>query len=265
MKNNLYYLISLCLSTLVFSQNGKVGIGTNSPQQVLHVDASKNTIIGTPSTNISDDIVITPQGYMGIGTLTPSKRLEINSTTNGAIKIVDGTQQQNAFLLSDANGVGSWYVQGSIKQIVLGNWQNIPTITSDNSGGTKYIFVSINLTPGVWMVNFGGTFKMNDVTTPYWLHIYLSDSEIGRTNSTFDFLGSGGSNTGYAGLMIANKTSGVGNANLISGSSIIKVKQNTTIKVLVENNQSDIAPKRNWNVTNNNWENYFYAVPLDSN
>ena len=65
--------------------------------------------------------------------------------------------------------------------------------------------------------------------------------------------------------MIANKTSSVGNANLISGSSIIRVKQNTTIKVLVENNQSDTAPKRNWNITNNNWENYFYAVPLDSN
>lgn len=263
MKNKLFYISALLFSSLVFSQNGGVGIGTNSPQQVLHIDAAKNNTTGT---NVSDDVVITSQGYMGVGTITPGKRLEINKSTPGAIKIVDGTQKQNAFLMSDANGVGSWYQQGSVKPAVLGVWNaDDPIIASSTGGGTKNLNISINLTPGVWVVNFGATFKMgSSVTTPYWLHLYLSDTTGSRTKTTFDFLGSGGNNTGYAGLMIPSKTLSVGNANLLSGSSIIRVKENTTLWVLAENIYNT-SPVINWNFKANNWENYFYAIPLDSN
>lgn len=50
-------------------------------------------------------IPITSQGYMGIVTINPGKRLEINSTIQGAIKIANSTQKQNAFLMSDENSV----------------------------------------------------------------------------------------------------------------------------------------------------------------
>ncbi len=113
------------------------------------------------------------------------------------------------------------------------------------------------------MVNFGATFKMN-FNTPHWLHIYLSDTNTGRTMTKFNFLGHGGINTGYAGLMIPNKTASVGNANLISGSSIIEVlepkdgSKTVVIWVVAEN-----KPNNYWNFKADNWENYFYAVPLD--
>ncbi|WP_265426661.1 beta strand repeat-containing protein [Chryseobacterium sp. YIM B08800] len=48
-------------------------------------------------------------GNVGIGTTTPSTKLEINNgTTNGAIKIVDGTQGAGKVLTSDANGLATW-------------------------------------------------------------------------------------------------------------------------------------------------------------
>ena len=271
MKKILLFLNSIIISTMAFAQDGRVGIGTSDPKQVFHVDAAKNTSTNDNKT-ILDDVVVTSTGQMGIGTISPSKKLEIITTTDNtinpnAIKIVDGNQQANAFLQSDANGVGTWFVQGSIKPIELGTWSKSDGILSSDYNGSnanvKSLNLKIELTPGVWMVNFGATFKMN-FNTPHWLHIYLSDTNTGRTMTKFNFLGHGGINTGYAGLMIPNKTVGVGNANLISGSSIIEVlepkngSKTVVIWVVAEN-----KPNNYWNFKADNWENYFYAVPLD--
>lgn len=63
---------------------------------------------------------VAPAGNIGIGTTTPSTKLEINNgTTNGAIKIVDGTQGAGRVLTSDANGVGTWK-ESSLKMVVGG-------------------------------------------------------------------------------------------------------------------------------------------------
>jgi len=123
MKKILLFLNSIIISTMAFAQDGRVGIGTSDPKQVFHVDAAKNTSTNDNKT-ILDDVVVTSTGQMGIGTVTPSKKLEIITTTDNtinpnAIKIVDGNQQANAFLQSDANGVGTWFVQGSIKPIEI--------------------------------------------------------------------------------------------------------------------------------------------------
>ena len=266
MKKILLFLNSIIISTMAFAQDGRVGIGTSDPKQVFHVDAAKNTSTNDNKT-ILDDVVVTSTGQMGIGTISPSKKLEIVTINPTAIKIVDGNQQANAFLQSDANGVGTWFVQGSIKPIELGTWSKSDGILSSDYNGSnanvKSLNLKIELTPGVWMVNFGATFKMN-FNTPHWLHIYLSDTNTGRTMTKFNFLGHGGINTGYAGLMIPNKTVGVGNANLISGSSIIEVlepkngSKTVVIWVVAEN-----KPNNYWNFKADNWENYFYAVPLD--
>lgn len=262
------------ISIFAYSQNGKVGIGTKSPQQVLHIDAAKNTPAGSTTSNVADDVVVTQQGYLGIGTVNPTKRLEIQSTTskNGAVKIVDGTQQNNAFLQTDGNGLAQWYVQGSIKSIVLGRFEGVAT-NSTNGATYRDIKASITLTPGIWMVNFGGTFKIsNDVKTPYWIHAWLSDTQgqkidtdPEKTNITF--LGPAGSGTGYAGLMIPGQIGKSGNANLLTGSTIIKVGNKiptTTIWVTLENVHTS-NPNQNWQFFGGNWENYFFAVPLDGN
>lgn len=59
--------------------------------------------------NASTKMTITNVGNVGINTTTPSTKLHIdNGTTNGAIRIVDGTQGVNKVLTSDDNGVGKW-------------------------------------------------------------------------------------------------------------------------------------------------------------
>ncbi|WP_434979613.1 hypothetical protein [Daejeonia sp. YH14] len=59
--------------------------------------------------NASTKMILTNTGNVGINTLTPTTKLHIdNGSTNGAIRIVDGTQGVNKVLTSDANGVGTW-------------------------------------------------------------------------------------------------------------------------------------------------------------
>ncbi|WP_343687399.1 hypothetical protein [Chryseobacterium gleum] len=97
----------MLFSNLVFSQ---VGINTPNPQGSFHVDGAKdNASTGVPTVaQQSNDFVVLSNGNVGVGTLNPSNKLDIRSTTNGALKIVDGTQGNARVLTSDANGVATW-------------------------------------------------------------------------------------------------------------------------------------------------------------
>ncbi|MFP3591964.1 hypothetical protein [Chryseobacterium sp. SIMBA_038] len=53
-------------------------------------------------------MTIKSSGNIGIGTQAPTNLFHVESTTNGAVKIVDGTQGANKVLTSDANGVATW-------------------------------------------------------------------------------------------------------------------------------------------------------------
>lgn len=97
----------MLFSNLVFSQ---VGINTPNPQGSFHVDGAKDNVsTGVPTVaQQSNDFVVLSNGNVGVGTLNPSNKLDIRSTTNGALKIVDGTQGKARVLTSDANGVATW-------------------------------------------------------------------------------------------------------------------------------------------------------------
>jgi hypothetical protein len=82
-----------------------VGINTEAPEGLLHVDAKGDT---NGSLNIADDVVITSDGRIGVGMLSPQTRLDIHSSTPGAIRIADGTEGGGKILTSDANGTTSW-------------------------------------------------------------------------------------------------------------------------------------------------------------
>ncbi|WP_415328785.1 tail fiber domain-containing protein [Chryseobacterium sp. MMS23-Vi53] len=62
----------------------------------------------TFSTSNTDRLKIDENGKIGIGTSSPTNLLHVNSSSAGAVKITDGTQGNNKVLTSDANGVGSW-------------------------------------------------------------------------------------------------------------------------------------------------------------
>jgi hypothetical protein len=93
------------------TQTAGVGIQTENPKGVLHIDAAANN----PSTgNISDtqatdDVVIDTLGRVGAGVTAPKAKLHIYSATGGgALRIADGTQGNKKVLVSDADGKASW-------------------------------------------------------------------------------------------------------------------------------------------------------------
>ncbi|MBB6331772.1 hypothetical protein HNP24_002722 [Chryseobacterium sediminis] len=87
-----------------------IGFGTATPQAMFHIDGGKDNNINSAPTSAQqvNDIVVNTSGNIGIGTINPTNKLDIRSATNGAVKIVDGTQGVNKVLTSDANGVATW-------------------------------------------------------------------------------------------------------------------------------------------------------------
>lgn len=91
-----------------------------------------------------------PAGNIGIGTTAPSTRLEVNNgSTNGAIKIVDGTQGAGKILTSDAEGVGTWQApKVSVVKGEIGGYD----LPFEQFSGFRYTGASITLPPGKWLV-----------------------------------------------------------------------------------------------------------------
>lgn len=90
----------------------------------------------------------------------------------------------------------------------------------------------------------------------YSLHTYLSDTNTGVTNTTFNFIGS----TQMTGRMIRNTWSG--SPCLIQGTNVIEITGTApvTIYVMIENKSQ---PQQKWRFVTNNWENYFHAIPVN--
>ncbi|MCW1960603.1 hypothetical protein [Chryseobacterium viscerum] len=95
---------------IFISDNQNVSFGTATPQAMFHIDGARDNNINSAPTAAQqvNDIVVNTSGNIGIGTINPTNKLDIRSATNGAIKIVDGTQGANKVLTSDANGVATW-------------------------------------------------------------------------------------------------------------------------------------------------------------
>ena len=250
-------------------ENGNENI-VIGPNQNLASNAASNqlniggVIFGTGLTGTQN----APAGNIGIGTTNPATRLEVNNgTTNGAIKIVDGTQGVGKILTSDANGVGTWQSSAALKTTALGVYpsSDITTLSDLNSGSTaaqKYTGVYIDLDPGKWIVSSGMTIYCFGANLTHFQHAYLSNSQTSISQSDFQNIGPG-ANVSFAGKISNGPIAGVNgdiqqNANFVTGSSVINVTQPTRIYLLLEN-----KPDQYWSYSTSAWENYFYAVPIN--
>ncbi len=112
-----------------FNLHAQVGINTQNPLGILHIDPLANTS-GTTSSplNDSDDVIMDNKGNIGIGTAAPVTKLDIVSATPGAIRIVDGNEGEGK-ILSSINGAG------------VATWRNVPGSWSAtlNGGALPYI------------------------------------------------------------------------------------------------------------------------------
>ncbi|WP_294264858.1 fibrinogen-like YCDxxxxGGGW domain-containing protein [uncultured Chryseobacterium sp.] len=81
MKKNLLTAAALACSAVMYSQ---VGINTNNPQAMLHVDAGKdNPSTGIPNASQqSNDFVVTSEGNVGIATIAPTNKLHVVAASN---------------------------------------------------------------------------------------------------------------------------------------------------------------------------------------
>ncbi|PXV63796.1 hypothetical protein CLV62_11245 [Dysgonomonas alginatilytica] len=104
----LLMILSIAYPINSFSQI-QVGILTNTPENVFHIDAAGNNDIVPIITKYNDEIVVNNDGKMGIGTNTPTAKLHIKGSSNNNFKLETGnTPLNNAVMVSDADGVGTW-------------------------------------------------------------------------------------------------------------------------------------------------------------
>lgn len=103
----LTFLLTLSLG-LVF---GQIGINTENPLAIFHVDGAMDNLASPTAAQILNDVVVTSAGDIGVGTLTPSVRLEIVKGTSSPLRIVDGSTMTAKVLESDANGIAGWTEQ----------------------------------------------------------------------------------------------------------------------------------------------------------
>lgn len=124
--------------------NAQIGINTNNPQALFHLDARASLSTSNPSSGIpnliqqSDDIVITDEGKLGIGVIDPSSKVEINTRNTGAyaLQLKDGGEATAKLLVSDSDGFASWGTirppSGAVYPI-----QIIPVVTLPKGKQTK--------------------------------------------------------------------------------------------------------------------------------
>lgn len=82
---------------------GQIGINTDMPLGVFHVDPHSNNSTSL-TTKYADDVIVDSSGNVGIGTVTPTAKLDVR----GTVLIDDGSQSPGYLLTSDGTGKTQW-------------------------------------------------------------------------------------------------------------------------------------------------------------
>lgn len=160
MKKYTTFICTVCVSLLFNTVQAQIGVQTENPLGVLHVDPKQDTnAAGT--INTSDDVVVTSAGNVGIGTVTPTAKLDIR----GTFRLRDGNEAANKVLVSDASGNAQWNDRPKLEVIEV---NNINTLLSGKTFTTTptYSGISITLPQGAWQVMFQVT--CNASNNVYW-------------------------------------------------------------------------------------------------
>lgn len=160
----LIYILSLLIcSNLMYSQ---IGINTEIPIGIFHIDGKGDTeLLPTPA-NFIDDVIIMENGDVGMGTLTPLGKIDIvtggvKGNPNFGFRLRDGSQNQGWMLTSDDNGYATWgnpSPSGAINGVRGGVQINLTTVTNVYVNTGAYI----DIPPGRWLVS--SIFLMPQIT-----------------------------------------------------------------------------------------------------
>lgn len=152
-----------------------------------------NPASGSAIATVPVRMTISGAGNVGIGEPNPNRLLHITSATNGAVRIVDGTQANNKVLTSDATGVGTWQPVGINN--VVGGLAAIGATINYLQGPYLQTGALINLPPGKYAVNVNMLMaRLPLVLTPansfFWVRTTFSDSAGVNPTPSPDILGS---------------------------------------------------------------------------
>ncbi|NDW09937.1 hypothetical protein, partial [Dysgonomonas sp. 520] len=100
---SLILLIFLAVTAL----KAQVGVNTENPQGIFHIDGKRDT---NGNTNVADDVVVDTLGRIGVGTNNPQTKVDIRTTTKGSgFRLQDGSQQTGKVLTAmDNTGRAEW-------------------------------------------------------------------------------------------------------------------------------------------------------------
>ena len=160
MKKNILFLCTVFTVLFISEIRPQVGIQTENPLAIFHVDPKRNTN-STGTSGTSDDVVVTSTGSVGIGTIAPAAKLDIR----GTFRLRDGNQALNKVLVSDASGNAQWSDRPKLEVIEV---NNINTLISGKTFTTtpSYSGISITLPKGAWQVMFQVTCTASN--NVYW-------------------------------------------------------------------------------------------------
>lgn len=109
------FLLAILTNTLAIAQTGNVGINTSTPKATLDIKSkgADNTVkalrIENSANTPTEMLTVLDNGNVGINESNPSTKLNIKTNTPySGFKLVDTNQEEGKFLMSDANGNGSW-------------------------------------------------------------------------------------------------------------------------------------------------------------
>ncbi|WP_139262116.1 hypothetical protein [Dysgonomonas macrotermitis] len=168
--------------------NAQVGINTQNPLGVFHIDPKGDTNASGTS-GYTDDVIVTTDGDVGIGTITPTAKFHIKTlgTPTSPIpgfQLEDGNQGLNKALTSiDDSGLATW------STIVEKSAQTGKTLISANNKllselQGQYFLIGggyISLPPGRWVVML--TFYMRTTNSNkgrYSINVTLTEKNLGN-------------------------------------------------------------------------------------
>jgi hypothetical protein len=205
-----YFIFSFCLlcglaPATALAQLASIGINTENPKGVLHIDGASTTATTNPQTGTisavqaSDDVVIDADGRIGVGIQDPAVKVDIyTSGTGGALRIQDGTQGARKVLTSMADGAatwtmapGSWWYAALYESVYVGRTNSVvigtyPIISYASSLVSTTGEGSVNAAAGTITVPFTGRYRImlsihciSRAASPYWGKVILQVTHSG--------------------------------------------------------------------------------------
>ena len=275
MTKKTFSIILTALSIIAYSQ---VGIKTEKPIGIFNIDGQKDNAGSLTPTAAQqlNDVVVLSNGNTGLGTTTPTQKLDIvtggtASAPKPDFRIEDGSQGTDYYLVSDANGVGSWKFLGATRPTIISGAIGTSIIKTDDASTSPTIYsgLSITLPKGKWLVNvgFNATITANIANRQsYWLHSYLSSNSVTRTQTGLDILGANTTaNMDFGAMLI--KSTVYDSTNFFSGSSVVVVNDpSVTLYVLIENAKLatyGATTGNMWQLDPTIGDTYLYAMPVN--